>query len=103
MIFGIGDRHNDNIMVVNPSGHMLHIDFGKILGNWEKFGGIRRDRAPFVLTSDMVHVMGGKDSENFQLFVNLCCQAYNTIRKHANIFVNLFSMVTHFCFHIVRL
>lgn len=56
---------------------------------------LTRDRAPFVLTSDMAYVINGgeKPTIRFQLFVDLCCQAYNLIRKHASLFLNLLSLV----------
>lgn len=54
-----------------------------------------RDRAPFVLTSDMAYVINGgeRPTSRFQLFVDLCCQAYNLLRKHCGLFLNLLSLV----------
>lgn len=46
----------------------------------------------------MAYVINGgeKPTIRFQLFVDLCCQAYNLIRKQTNLFLNLLSLVTVF-------
>ncbi|XP_067655094.1 phosphatidylinositol 4-phosphate 3-kinase C2 domain-containing subunit alpha-like [Haliotis asinina] len=93
-VLGIGDRHNDNIML-KQSGHMFHIDFSKFLGDSQMFGSFKRDRVPFVLTSDMAFVIndGGRRRDRFQRFVDLCCKAFNILRKHADLFHSLFVMM----------
>lgn len=93
-ILGVCDRHNDNIMVTT-AGHLFHIDFGKFLGDAQMMGIIKRDRVPFVLTSDMAYVINGgqEGSNSFQYFVELCCQAFITIRRHSNLFLSLFSLM----------
>ncbi|OQR66629.1 phosphatidylinositol 4-phosphate 3-kinase C2 domain-containing subunit alpha-like [Tropilaelaps mercedesae] len=93
-VLGICDRHNDNIML-RPSGHMFHIDFGKFLGDSQMFGNIKRDRVPFVLTSDMVYVINGgyKPSKKFQVFVEKCCDAFNILRASSNVLITLFGLM----------
>eukprot|EP01119_Soliformovum_irregulare_P017393 TRINITY_DN5165_c0_g1_i1.p1 TRINITY_DN5165_c0_g1~~TRINITY_DN5165_c0_g1_i1.p1 ORF type:complete len:1287 (-),score=389.49 TRINITY_DN5165_c0_g1_i1:1418-5278(-) len=91
-VLGIGDRHNDNVMMTKD-GKLFHIDFGHFLGNYKKKFGIKRERAPFVFTPDFAHVMGGRDSKDFMKFIDTCCRAYNIVRKHSNLFINLFAMM----------
>ncbi|XP_052799554.1 phosphatidylinositol 4-phosphate 3-kinase C2 domain-containing subunit beta-like isoform X2 [Mya arenaria] len=93
-VLGVCDRHNDNIMV-KQTGHLFHIDFNKILGDAQMFGNIKRDRVKFVLTSDMAYVIndGDRQSDRFQHFIDMCVQAFNILRKNANLFINLLSLM----------
>ncbi|XP_049852196.1 phosphatidylinositol 3-kinase 1-like [Schistocerca gregaria] len=91
-VLGIGDRHNDNIMITKD-GKLFHIDYGHFLGNFKKKFGVKRERAPFVFTPDFAYVMGGKDGKNFARFLELCQRAYNLLRRHSGIFINMFSMM----------
>jgi phosphatidylinositol 4-kinase len=74
------DRHNGNIMI-DDAGHILHIDFGFCFDIAP--GGIKFERAPFKLTSEMVAVMGGSsDHQAFKWFEELCVKAFLASRQY---------------------
>ncbi|XP_052715209.1 phosphatidylinositol 4,5-bisphosphate 3-kinase catalytic subunit delta isoform-like [Crassostrea angulata] len=93
-ILGIGDRHNDNIMM-KESGQLFHIDFGHFLGNFKSKLNIKRERVPFILTSHFEYVIkrGEKDKENFDRFQRICEQAYMIIRSQGALLIRLFMMM----------
>lgn len=73
-IFGVGDRHLDNIMI-STSGVLFHIDYGFI------FGADPKPYAPRVrLNSYMIEGIGG-DSE-YEDFKERCCKIFMIIRQH---------------------
>ncbi|KAM5247759.1 phosphatidylinositol 4,5-bisphosphate 3-kinase catalytic subunit delta isoform 3-T3 [Ctenodactylus gundi] len=94
-VLGIGDRHSDNIML-RESGQLFHIDFGHFLGNFKTKFGINRERVPFILTYDFVHVIQqGKtsNSEKFERFRGYCERAYTILRRHGLLFLHLFALM----------
>ncbi|TUE70084.1 Phosphatidylinositol 4,5-bisphosphate 3-kinase catalytic subunit beta isoform [Bagarius yarrelli] len=94
-VLGIGDRHSDNIMV-RSTGQLFHIDFGHILGNFKSKFGIKRERVPFILTHDFIHVIQqGKtgNTEKFGSFRQYCEDAYLILRKNGNLFITLFALM----------
>jgi phosphatidylinositol 3-kinase len=87
-LLGVGDRHLDNLLI-DGSGHFFHADFGYILG---------RDPKPFPpmmkLPIQIIEGMGGATSDNYEKFRNYCFTAYITLRKSANLIINLFALMT---------
>lgn len=93
-VLGIGDRHNDNILFTK-NGHVFHIDFGKYMGDWQTAAGFRRDRVPFVFTSEMFYVINGgrTQTQNYQIFVDHCCKAFNYLRRNRSTLTNLLRLM----------
>lgn len=96
-VLGIADRHSDNIML-KKNGQLFHIDFGHILGHFKEKFGIRRERVPFVLTNDFVHVInkgqtGKGQVKEFQQFQDYCERAFLILRKHGSFILSLFAMM----------
>jgi phosphatidylinositol-4,5-bisphosphate 3-kinase len=87
-ILGVKDRHNDNYMLTSK-GNFFHIDFGYFLGNATKFFGISRETTHFVLLPAFVKIMGGLDSKGFGKFIEICCNAFNIVRKKSTCLIIL--------------
>jgi phosphatidylinositol 4-kinase len=68
--------------MIDDAGHILHIDFGFCFDIAP--GGIKFERAPFKLTSEMVSVMGGSsDHQAFKWFEELCVKAFLASRQYS--------------------
>ena len=86
-LLGVGDRHYDNLMLLT-TGRFFHVDFGFIFGNDPK-----PMAPPMKITKHMIEGMGGVDSDNYIQFRRYCVQAFNIIRKHATLFMNLLHLM----------
>ena len=46
-----------------------------------------------MFTEEMVFVMGGRDSPDFEKFASYCTTAYNLVRNKGNVLMSLFIMM----------
>ena len=78
-ILGVGDRHLDNIMITK-NGVLFHIDYSFCIGN---------DPKPFFpsmrITNEMIDMIGGSTSKNYNKFIHNCNTYFNCIRKNVDI------------------
>lgn len=74
-LLGVGDRHLDNLLL-SESGHLIHVDFGYILGRDPKVFP-----PPMKLNKEMVEGMGGTSSLEYQEFRKHCYNAFLTLRR----------------------
>jgi len=84
-VLQIKDRHNGNIMVLND-GCIAHIDFGFMFTN-SPGGNSGFESSPFKFPEDYIEILGGEDSEDYNLFQVLMLQGFLTLRRHLSKFV----------------
>ncbi|KAI9279539.1 kinase-like domain-containing protein [Sporodiniella umbellata] len=90
-ILQIKDRHNGNLLM-DHSGHLIHIDFGFMLSNSP--GSVGFEMAPFKLPQDYVDILGGVHSEKFAEYKALMKAAFLAIRKHSENILLLTEMMS---------
>lgn len=69
-------------------GHLFHVDFGFILGHDPK-----PFPPPMKLCKEMIEAMGGADSPQYSQFRQHCYTAFSTLRRNANLILNLFALM----------
>ncbi|KAF8637362.1 hypothetical protein AX17_002861 [Amanita inopinata Kibby_2008] len=100
-ILQIKDRHNGNIMI-DGEGHIVHIDFGFLfdidmypilmtscpVANLFPVFGVKFEPSSFKLNHEMIVLMGGRNSQGYQMFQVLTVKAFLAIRPHADQIIN---------------
>lgn len=80
-LLAIKDRHNGNILL-DADGHLIHIDFGFVLGLSP--GGIGVESAPFKLVPEWLSLMGGEEGDLFHYFKALLVKGFMELQKHSD-------------------
>lgn len=88
----IKDRHNGNIMIDNK-GHIMHIDFGFLLGTSPKNVGF--ERAQFKLVKSYVDILDGKDGKMFKYYKELMVKGLIESKKYFEIISTIIKIMSN--------
>lgn len=88
-LLAVKDRHDGNILL-DAAGHLVHIDFGFMLGTAP---GVGIETAPFKLASDWLELLGGLQGAHFARFKELFFSGFVALRRHAERLVSLVEAV----------
>ncbi|GMR30143.1 hypothetical protein PMAYCL1PPCAC_00338 [Pristionchus mayeri] len=88
----VKDRHNGNILI-DSDGRLIHIDFGFILSASPRNLGF--ETSPFKLTTEIIEVMGGLDSDMFRYYKLFMLQGLVAARKHIDRIMNIVEIMIH--------
>ncbi|ETV93135.1 hypothetical protein H310_12746 [Aphanomyces invadans] len=93
-VLQIKDRHNGNILL-DTEGHLIHIDFGFLLGIAPGGTWSLESQPPFKLTKEMVDVLGGVGSPMFAKFVQLFTQGFLALQRNAEKIITMVEIMMH--------
>jgi phosphatidylinositol 3-kinase len=85
----LGDRHMDNIMI-NREGQIFHIDYGYLM-SFPPYTILNTSN--IKITTAMVDLLGGLNSESYNHFVEYTIELYDNIRLFRNIIIILYEEI----------
>jgi len=90
-IFGVGDRHLQNILIDKTTAELVHIDFGVLFD----FGKVLNtpERVPFRLTRDIVDGMASGSTAG--TFVKTCEQTMTILRENHELITTICDVLVH--------
>ena len=94
-IFGIGDRHPENIRIDTSSAEIVHIDFGELFDSGKHLKV--PELVPFRLTRDMVDPMGDLGKEG--VFRPCCEETLRIIRQSKENIKTIIKVLLHTPLH----
>ena len=90
-VLGVANRVTRNLLI-KSNGIFFHADFSRILGNFKKTLGIKKERSKFLLTPEMANVYIFEQKEKD--FKKFCVKAFNVLRYNASRLINLFIIMS---------
>ena len=91
-LLSISDRNTENLLLTEK-GYFFHIDHSYCLGAREK----KPIKTSCIrITDQMIEALGGKNSNEYEKFKEVCGNTYDILRRHINTFVCILSLIPNF-------